>query len=104
MSLGFPGLGGSGQSSTPTNITIGPSGTNITSLRFGTSGAMTSGAVTVTDTGATAASRYFFTTHTLGTVTAAQAYRASTITPGTSFVITSAAGTDTSTVDWHAFN
>lgn len=103
MSLGFPGIGGSGNPSTVTSLAVGGGGT-ITSIRFGTSGAMTSGTVTVADTGATAASRYFFTTHTLGTVTLPVAYRASTITPGTSFIISSGNITDTSTVDWFAIN
>jgi hypothetical protein len=76
--------------------------TAITNIRHGTSGAMTAGAVTVTDAGCTANTRYYFTTHTRGTITIPAAYDAATRTPGTSFVITSNQITDTSTVDWTA--
>lgn len=103
MSLGFPGIGGSGAPSSTGSLSIG-GGTAITSFRFGTSSALVSGTLVVADTGATASSRYFFSTHTLGTVTVAGAYYCSARTPGTSFAITANIPTDTSTVDWHAIN
>lgn len=88
-----------------TSLTVGTTNAGVmTSHRFGTSGAMTAGAVTVTDSGCTTSSLYFFTTHTLGTVTVASAFRVSSRTAGTSFVITSSVPTDTSTVDWEAIN
>lgn len=77
-------------------------GTKITNIRHGISGAMTSGTVTVSDIGCTANTRYFFTAHTLGTVTFPSAFYASTRTSGTSIVITASQITDTSTVDWEA--
>jgi hypothetical protein len=63
---------------------------------------MTLGVVTVTDTGCTANTRYFFTTATLGTITAPSTYWASTRTASTSFVITSNQLTETGTVHWLA--
>lgn len=104
MSLGFGGLTGTDAPAGTGPLTFGAGGTAVTSIRFGTTSALTSGTITVTDTAATANSKYFFTTHTPGTITVAQSYRASTITPGTSFVITSDNATDTSTVDWIGFN
>ena len=83
------------------NSTLG-SGTAIKNIRHGVSGAMTAGTVTVTDAGCTANTRYFFTCHTIGTVTIPSSYYASTRTASTSFVITSSQPTDTSTVDWLA--
>jgi hypothetical protein len=103
MSLGFPGIGGSGQSGSSSSTSIG-GGPAITSFRFGTSGAMTGGTVTVADTATTATSRYVFSTHALGTITAPAAYMTTTRTAGTSFVITSSQATDTSTVDYIAIN
>jgi hypothetical protein len=103
MSLGFPGIGGSGNSSTFTGK-IGSSGTAITSFRFGTTSALSGGTLVVSDTGCTANSLYFFSTHALGTITVAGSYYCSARTPGTSFAITSNVPTDTSTVDWHAIN
>ncbi len=70
----------------------------------GTTAALTTGSIVVNTTAVTANSLVFFTTNTLGTVTAPQAYRVSARTPGTSFTITSAAGTDTSTVNWFLIN
>lgn len=93
---------------TPTGATnnfavlIGTGGTAIKNIRHGITGAMTAGAVTVTDTGATANTRYFFTPHTLGTVTIPTDVYASSRSAGASFVLTSATITDTSTYDWLA--
>jgi hypothetical protein len=78
------------------------SGTAIKNIRHGVSGAMTLGVVTVTDTGCTANTRYFFTQFTQGTVTTPSAYWASTRTASTSFVITSNQLTETGTVHWLA--
>jgi hypothetical protein len=84
------------------NTIIGTAGTAITNIRHGVSGAMVLGVVTVTDTGCTANTRYFFTTATLGTITAPSTYWASTRTASTSFVITSNQLTETGTVHWLA--
>lgn len=70
----------------------------------GTSGAMTTGAVTVANTSVTANSLIFCYPDTLGTVTAPQAYRISAIVAGTSFTITSADATDTSTWKYMIIN
>lgn len=84
------------------NTTLG-TGTAIKNVRHGVSGAMVAGAVTVTDTGCTANTRYFFTTFALGTVAVCGGpYYASTRTASTSFVITSLQATETSTVHWMA--
>lgn len=77
-------------------------GTNITNVRHGISSAMVGGTVTVTDAGCTANTRYHLIPHTLGTVAVPQAAYVSTRNAGTSFVITSASLTDTSTWDWMA--
>jgi hypothetical protein len=76
----------------------------ITSIRIGTSAAMTSGSVTVSDTGCTSSSQYFFSPYALGTVTIPSSYYAQTRTPGTSFVIKSSSAVDTSTINWIAIN
>lgn len=81
---------------------IGAGGTVMTNIRHGISGAMVLGTVTVTDAGCTANTRYFFSAHTLGTVSLAGGYYASTRTAGTSFIITSSQATETSTIDWMA--
>lgn len=83
-------------------LQVGTAGNGITNIRYGTSGAMTSGAVTVSDTGATASTRYFLTAHALGTVSVPSAYYVSARSAGTSFTITASAATDTSTIDWMA--
>lgn len=82
-------------------LTVG-GGVKITNIRHGITSALVLGASTVTDAGCTANTRYFFTTHTLGTITVPGSYYASTRTASTSFVITSSQPTDTSTVDWMA--
>lgn len=71
-------------------------------IRHGISGAMVLGSVTVTDSGCTANTRYFFSAHTLGTISIPGGYYASTRNVGTSFVITSSQATETSTIDWMA--
>lgn len=78
----------------------GASGTSIANIRHGISGAMVLGTVTVTDAGCTANTRYFFSAHTLGTISIPGGYYASTRTASTSFVITSSQATETSTIDW----
>lgn len=82
-------------------VTVG-GGTSVKNIRHGISGALTAGTVTVTDTGATANTRYFFTPHTLGTVSVPTDVYASSRSAGASFVLTSANITDTSTYDWLA--
>ena len=89
-------IGASGQ------LKVGTAGIAIANIRHGVSGACVAGAVTVTDTGCTANTRYFFTTFALGTITIPACYYASTRTASTSFVITSNQITDTSTVHWLA--
>ena len=89
-------IGASGQ------LKVGTAGIAIANIRHGVSGACVAGAVTVTDTGCTANTRYFFTTFALGTITIPASYYASTRTASTSFVITSNQITDTSTVHWLA--
>lgn len=81
---------------------LGTAGTAFTNIRHGISGAMVLGAVTVTDTACTANTRYFFSAHTLGTISIPGGYYASTRNAGTSFVITSSQATETSTIDWVA--
>lgn len=83
------------------NTTLG-SGTAIKNIRHGVSGAMVLGTVTITDTGATANTRYGFSPHTLGTVTVPNMAYVSSRSVGASFVLTSAAATETSTWDWWA--
>jgi hypothetical protein len=84
--------------------TFGANGTAITSLRFGSTAALVAGTLVVSDAGATANTRYFFTTKVLGTVTVASSYYVSARSNGVSFTITSNQPTDTSTVDWLAIN
>lgn len=83
------------------NTTLG-TGTAIKNIRHGVSNAMSSGVVTVTDTGCTANTRYFFTVHTIGTVAIPSTYYVTTRTASTSFVVTASVLTDTSTLDWEA--
>lgn len=85
-------------------IKVGPNGTALANVRCGTSTAMASGSVVVTDPGTTAATVYFFTAHTLGTITLPVAYRTSARSVGSSFTIQSGSAVDTSTVDWLAIN
>lgn len=85
------------------NTTVGVAGVPMTNIRHGTSGNMVLGTVTVTDTGCTANTRYFFSAHTLGTISIPGGYYASTRTASTSFVITSSQPTETSTIDWVGF-
>lgn len=85
-----------------TGVSTLGSGTSFKNIRHGISGAMVLGTVTVTDTGCTANTRYFFSAHTLGTISIPGGYYASTRNAGTSFVITSSQATETSTIDWVA--
>lgn len=62
------------------------------------------GTATVATTAVTANSLIFLTVQALGTVGAPQAVHAHTIAAGTNFVITSADGSDTSTVAWFIVN
>jgi hypothetical protein len=84
------------------NLKVGSAGTNITNIRHGVSGAMVLGSVTITDTGCTANTRYFFTAHTLGTITIPGGYYAMTRNAGASVVVVSSQATETSTLDWFA--
>lgn len=85
-------------------LQVGTLGNGLTNVRYGTTGALVLGVSSAqTDTGCTANTRYVFTTHTIGTVSLPQSYYASTRTANTSFVVTSSNATDTSTVDWVAF-
>lgn len=70
----------------------------------GTSGAMTSGSIVISTTAVTASSLIFLTPNALGTVTTPKELYVSARTPGTSFTITSADATDTSTVNWFFIN
>lgn len=83
-------------------VQAGTAGTGITNIRHGISSAMTGGAVTVSDAGATANTRYFLTAHTLGVVTIPSTYYVSARSAGVSFTITASVATDTSTIDWLA--
>lgn len=74
----------------------------VNGIRHGISGAMVLGTVTVNDAGCTANTRYFFSAHTLGTISIPGGYYASTRNSGTSFVIQSSQATETSTIDWMA--
>lgn len=65
---------------------------------------LSGGTATVTTTAALTGSLIFLTNIKLGTVAVAKALAVTTITSGTSFVITSADATDTSTVAWFIIN
>lgn len=98
-----------GSVTTNGNLTLGAAGNkiNITTganASAGTTAALTAGTIVVANTSITANSLVFFTTNALGTVTAAQAYYVSARTPGTSFTVTSASATDTSTVNYLIIN
>lgn len=91
------------------NLVLGTAGNKINiatgaNASVGTSAAMTAGAVTVANTSVTAASKIFCYPEVLGTVTAPQAYRISAIVAATSFTITSADATDTSTWNYFIIN
>lgn len=62
---------------------------------------MVAGSVVVANTSITALSRIQLTVQSLGTVTVPTAVGVTARTPGTSFTITSAGGTDTSVVAYH---
>lgn len=64
---------------------------------------LAAGAVTVANSSVTANSRIFLTCQSLGTVATPQALAVTARTPGTSFTITSAGGTDTSVIAWEIF-
>lgn len=83
-------------------LQAGTSGTGITNIRHGITGNLSAGTLTVSDAGATANTRYFFTAHTLGTVTVTSSYYASSRSAGVSFTVTASIATDTSTLDWMA--
>lgn len=67
--------------------------------RMGTA-TLVGGTVTVINTSVTANTRIFLTVQSLGTVVVPQAVAVTAKVVGTSFTITSASGTDTSTVAW----
>lgn len=64
---------------------------------------LAAGTVTVADTSVTANSRIQLTAQTLAGVATPQALAVTARTPGTSFTITSASASDTSTVAWEMF-
>lgn len=91
------------------NLVLGTAGNKLSiatgaNASAGTSGAMTAGSVTIATTAATASSLIFAIPATLGTVAAPQAVYVSAITPNTSFTLTSADATDTSTWNWFLIN
>jgi hypothetical protein len=98
--------------SLPAAITAPGSVTVTSKLNFvtgantstGVSGAMTAGSVTVANTSVTANSLIFCYPAALGTVTAPQAFFISAKVAGTSFTITSASATDTSTWNYMIIN
>ena len=116
VSAGTTVTGGTGVTATTGNITatngnivLGTAGNKINvatgaNASAGTSAAMTAGAVTVATTAVTASSLIFAIPATLGTVTDPQAVYVSAITPNTSFTLTSADATDTSTWNWFLIN
>jgi hypothetical protein len=61
---------------------------------------LVAGTCTVSTTAVTASSRIFLTEQALGTVAIPSALAATTVTAGTSFVVTASAATDTSVVAW----
>ena len=65
---------------------------------------LVAGTVTVSTTAVGANSRIFLTIAKLGTVAAPKAIAVTTTTAGTSFVITSADSTDTSSINWIIFD
>jgi hypothetical protein len=64
---------------------------------------MVVGVVAITDTLATASTRYFFSCATLGTVAVAGTYSPTARSNGASVTCTSSAATETSTIYWLAF-
>ena len=74
----------------------------VATIGGGTRGSaiLSGGTITVTCTNVTANSLIYLTVQTLGTVTVPKALYPSARVPGTSFTITSADATDTSTVAW----
>jgi len=96
------------------NVVLGTAGNKIVSTSVGTTttaGAnsfgtvdLVGGTATVATTAVTANSLIFATVQTLGTVVTAQAIAITAKTASTSFVITSAGVTDTSTIAWFIVN
>jgi hypothetical protein len=70
----------------------------------GTSVAMTAGSVTVSTTAVTASSKIFLSANTAGGTPGVLNAPTASIVAGTSFVINSSSGTDTSTVNWWIVN
>ena len=116
VSAGTTVTGGTGVTATTGNITatngnivLGTAGNKISvatgaNASAGTSAAMTAGAVTVATTAVTANSLIFAIPAALGTVAAPQAVYVSAIVANTSFTLTSADATDTSTWNWFLIN
>lgn len=82
-----------------TNLWVGASGTQITSVRHGT-GTLTAGSVAVSASWVTANTRIIVTSNTDGGTPGW--LRVSGRSAGTSFTVTSSSGTDTSTFAWVA--
>lgn len=99
IGIGTATLAGSAQLTVSGALNIG-TGTNISRIKHGTSGALTAGSIVITDSSVSANTRFFFSVHTRGTITLPQSYDAATRSAGTSFTITSSSAIDTSTVDY----
>lgn len=76
--------------------------TGVDSALFGTTAAMTAGAIVVSATGVTAGSTIFLTHNTLGGTPGVLSY--GNINPGVGFKIISSSATDTSTVNYWIIN
>ncbi len=71
---------------------------------IGITAAMTAGTITVSTTAVTANSIIFLSANTLGGTPGTLSAPSGSITPSTSFVITSSSSSDTSTVNYHIIN
>lgn len=89
------------------NLVLGTAGNKLsiatgTNASIGTSAAMTGGTITISTTAVTASSKIFLTAVTPGGTQGTLSV--GTIVAGTSFVINSSSGSDTSTVNWLIIN
>ncbi len=91
------------------NLVLGTAGNKLSiatgsNASIGTSVAMTAGSVTISTTAVTASSKIFLTANTAGGTPGELNAPTASIVAGTSFVINSSSGTDTSTVNWLIIN
>ncbi len=91
------------------NLVLGTAGNKIsiatgTNASIGLSTAMTAGAITISTTAITASSRVFLTAAVAGGTQGTLRADPADYVAGTSFVIRSSSGTDTSTVSWWIIN